>query len=258
MKITHGEIERGDAGGAGASRGGGTLFLVATPIGNLGDLSPRALETLRAAPVVAAEDTRRTWQLLSHFGVPRPPRMISYREGAEERAGAQVLECLRAGQDVALCTDAGYPGISDPGFRLVRDAVAEGLPVTALPGPSAADVALVLSGLPTSSWTFLGFPPRKPGALRRFFEDEAGSAHTLVLYESPFRVGKTLAAAAEVLGPRPAAACLELTKLHERVDRGTLPELAARFASGPVRGEIAIVIGGLSRAERREEDDPSG
>jgi len=233
------------------------LYLVATPIGNLGDLSPRALETLRAVPVVAAEDTRHTWQLLAHFGIPRPARMISYREGAEDRAGAQILECLRAGQDVALCTDAGYPGISDPGFRLVRDAVAEGLPVTALPGPSAADVALVLSGLPTSSWTFLGFPPRKPGALRRLFEGEARSAHTLVLYESPFRIGKTLAAAAEVLGARPASVCLELTKLHERVERGTLPELAARFAAGPARGEIVLVIAGLPRAAREDEGEPA-
>ena len=181
--------------------------------------------------------------------------MISYREGVEDRAGAQILDCLHAGQDVALCTDAGYPGVSDPGFRLVRDAVAAGLPVTVLPGPSAADVALVLSGLPTSSWTFLGFPPRKPGALRRFFEDEARSPHTLVLYESPFRVGRTLAAAAEVLGARPAAVCLELTKLHERVERGPLPELAAKFAAGPVKGEIAIVIGGLTRAERNAAED---
>lgn len=231
------------------------LFLVATPIGNLADLSPRALETLRAAPVIAAEDTRRTWQLLSHFGIPRPARMVSYREGAEERAGAEILACLRAGQDVALCSDAGYPGISDPGFRLVRDAVAEGLPVSVVPGPSAADVALVLSGLPTSSWTFLGFPPRKPGALRRFFEDEAAAPHTLVFYESPFRIGRTLAAAAEVLGARPAAVCLELTKKFERVERGTLPELAARFAGPPPKGEIAVVVGGLGRRERREADE---
>ena len=227
------------------------LYLVATPIGNLGDLSPRAIETLRAAPVIAAEDTRHTWQLLSHFGIPRPARMVSYREGAEERAGAEILDCLRAGQDVALCTDAGYPGVSDPGFRLVRDAVAEGLPVSVVPGPSAADVALVLSGLPTSSWTFLGFPPRKPGALRRFFGDEAASPHTLVFYESPFRIGKTLAAAAEVLGARPAAVCLELTKKFERVERGTLPELAARFAGAPPKGEIALVVGGLGRKESR-------
>ena len=231
------------------------LFLVATPIGNLGDLSPRALETLRAAPVIAAEDTRHTWQLLSRFGIPRPARMISYREGAEERAGAEILDCLRGGQDVALCTDAGYPGISDPGFRLVRDAVAEGLPVTAVPGPSAADVALVLSGLPTSSWTFLGFPPRKPGALRRFFGDEAAAPHTLVLYESPFRIGKTLAAAADVLGARPAAVCLELTKKFERVERGTLPELAARFAGAPPKGEIVLVVGGRTRREAERDGD---
>lgn len=232
------------------------LYLVATPIGNLGDLSPRALEVLRAVPVVAAEDTRRTWQLLAHFGVPRPARMVSYREGTEERAGAQILECLRAGQDVALCTDAGYPGISDPGFRLVRDAVAAGLPATVLPGPSAADVALVLSGLPTSSWTFLGFPPRKPGALRRLFEDEARSPHTLVLYESPFRIAKTLAAAAEVLGPRPAAVCLELTKLHERVERGTLPELARRFSADSAKGEIVLVVSGLPRPSRQADPLP--
>lgn len=230
------------------------LFLVATPIGNLGDLSPRALETLRAAPVVAAEDTRRTWQLLSHFGIPRPARMISYREGAEERAGAQVLDCLRSGLDVALCTDAGYPGVSDPGFRLVRDVVAEGLPLTVVPGPSAADAALVLSGLPTSSWTFLGFPPRKPGALRRFFADEAASPHTLVLYESPFRVGRTLAAAAEVLGDRPAAVCLELTKKFERVERGTLGELAAKFSGPPPKGEIAVVVGGRTRRTDGPDD----
>lgn len=223
------------------------LHLVATPIGNLGDLSPRAVETLRSVSAIACEDTRRTWQLLSHFGIPRPPCMLSYREGVEERAGERVLALLREGTDVALCTDAGYPGISDPGFRLVRSAVAEGLPVTVLPGASACNAALVLSGLPTSSWTFLGFPPRKPGALARFFADEAASHHTLVFYESPFRLAKTLAAATEALGPRPAAVCLELTKVHERVERGTLPELAATFAAAAPKGEIAVVVGGLPR-----------
>ena len=233
------------------------LHLVATPIGNLGDLAPRALEVLRAVPTIAAEDTRRTWQLLAHFGIPRPARMISYREGAEERAGAEILALLRAGEDVALCSDAGFPGISDPGFRLVRAAVAEGLPATVLPGPSASLCALVLSGLPTSSWTFLGFPPRKPGALRRFFEEEASSRHTLVLYESPFRIGKTLAAAAEVLGPRPAAVCLELTKKFERVERGPLPALAARFA-GPAKGEIVLVIAGRDRKADGPGAEPDG
>ena len=228
------------------------LHVVATPIGNLGDLSPRAVETLRSVSAIACEDTRRTWQLLSHFGIPRPQSMISYREGVEERAGERILEMLREGADVALCSDAGYPGVSDPGFRLVRSAVAEGLPVTVLPGPSACVTALVLSGLPTSSWTFLGFPPRKPGALARFFSDEAESPHTLVFYESPFRLAKTLSAAAEALGPRPAAVCLELTKMHERVARGTLPELASQFESTPPKGEIAVVVGGLTR---KKNDD---
>lgn len=230
------------------------LHLVATPIGNLGDLSPRALETLRSCPVVACEDTRRTWQLLSHFGVPRPPTMLSYREGVEERAGERILQFLREGADVALCSDAGFPGVSDPGFRLVRSAVAEGLPVTVLPGASASVAALVLSGLPTSSWTFLGFPPRKPGAIARFFGDEAESPHTLVFYESPFRLAKTLAAAAAALGPRPAAVCLELTKLHERVERGTLPELAAKFEAAPPKGEIAVVVGGKTREKRHDPE----
>ncbi|MGI5868569.1 MAG: 16S rRNA (cytidine(1402)-2'-O)-methyltransferase [Kiritimatiellia bacterium] len=223
------------------------LHIVATPIGNLGDMTPRALEALKNADVIACEDTRRTWQLLSHFGIPRPATMISYREGNEERAGARILELLRGGANVALCTDGGYPGISDPGFRLVRDVVAEGLPMCVLPGACAADIALVMSGLPTSSWTFKGFPPRKPGALRRFFEEEAAMPHTLVLYESPFRLGQTLAAAAEVLGGRPAVVCFEITKLHERAERGTLPELAARFADAKAKGEITIVIGGCVR-----------
>lgn len=228
------------------------LYLVATPIGNLGDLSPRALEVLRSTPVIACEDTRHTWQLLTHFEIPRPERMISYREGNEDFAGEQILRELRAGRDVALCSDAGYPGISDPGFRLVRAVAAENLPVTCLPGASAVLSALVLSGLPTSSWTFLGFPPRKPGALHRFFADERRSAHTLVLYESPFRVCKMLAAAVEALGgERPAAVCAELTKLHERIDRGTLAELSQKYTTPNIKGEYVIVIAGCPREERK-------
>ncbi|NLB70276.1 MAG: 16S rRNA (cytidine(1402)-2'-O)-methyltransferase [Lentisphaerae bacterium] len=222
------------------------LYIVATPIGNLGDITSRALETLKLVDAIACEDTRRTWALLSHFGIPRPPEMISYREGNEERAGARVLALLREGADVALCSDGGYPGISDPGFRLVRSAVAEGVNMTVIPGACAANIALVLSGLPTSSWTFKGFPPRKPGALRRFFEVEALMPHTLIIYESPYRLGKTLMAAAEVLGEREAAVCLELTKLHERVARGTLQDLAAQYADTKVKGEATIVIAGLS------------
>ena len=223
------------------------LYLIATPIGNLGDISARALETLKSCTAIACEDTRRTWALLTHFGIPRPAEMISYREGAEERAGARVIALLEQGASVALCTDGGYPGISDPGFRLVRDVVARGLEFTVIPGASAVNIALVASGLSTASWTFKGFPPRKPGALRRFFADEAEAPHTLVVYESPYRVAPTLAAAAEALGARRAALCLELTKIHEHILRGTLPELAAQAAANPPKGEATIVIEGKTR-----------
>ncbi len=219
------------------------LHVVATPIGNLADLSPRAVETLKAADLIACEDTRRTWQLLSAFNIPRP-EMISYREGNEERAGRRVIQAVQAGNSVALCSDGGYPGISDPGYRLIRAAVAAEIPFDVIPGASAVDLALLRSGLPTSSFTFKGFPPRKPGALRRFFKEEASLAHTLICFESPFRIGKTLQAAFEVLGDRECAVCLELTKLHERVERGYLSGLSAHFSDRKVRGEVTIVIAG--------------
>jgi 16S rRNA (cytidine1402-2'-O)-methyltransferase len=219
------------------------LHVVATPIGNLADLSFRAVETLKAADLIACEDTRRTWQLLSAFKIPRP-EMISYREGNEERAGQRVIQAVQAGNSVALCSDGGYPGISDPGYRLIRAAVAAEIPFDVIPGASAVDLALLRSGMPTSSFTFKGFPPRKPGALRRFFKDEATLAHTLICFESPFRVGKTLQAALEVLGNRECAVCLELTKLHERVERGYLADLSAHFTACKVRGEVTIVIAG--------------
>ena len=222
------------------------LYVVATPIGNLGDMAPRALDALKGAGVIACEDTRRTWALLSHFGIPRPPEMISYREGNEERAGARILELLRGGVDVALCTDGGYPGISDPGYRLIRRAAQEKVPFDVLPGASAVDLALLSSGLSTSSYTFKGFPPRKPGALRRFFEEEKAMPHTLICFESPFRVGAALKAAHDALGDREAAVCIELTKAHERVHRGYLTELIPLFDGKPVKGEVALVIAGAN------------
>ena len=219
------------------------LHVVATPIGNLGDLSPRALEAFRQASLIACEDTRRTWQLLAHFGVPRP-EMLSYRQGNEERVGETVAAAVRAGREVVLCSDGGYPGISDPGYRLIRKCAQEGLPYEVIPGASAVNVALLMSGLSTSSFLFRGFPPRGPGALRNWFAEDAASEHTLVLYESPYRVGATLAAAFDALGDREAAVCIELTKLHERVSRGYLSDLAKEFADGKVKGEVAIVIAG--------------
>lgn len=219
------------------------LHVVATPIGNLGDLSPRAQEVLRTAALIACEDTRRTWQLLTHFGIPRPA-MISYRQGNEERVTARVVAAVLAGQEVALCSDGGYPAISDPGYRLVRTCAQENVPFDVIPGASAVNVALVMSGLSTSSFTFRGFPPRGPGALRNWFAEDKDKEHTLIGYESPFRIGATLAAAFAVLGDREAAVCIELTKLHERVERGYLSDLAAKFKDAKVKGEVAFVIAG--------------
>jgi 16S rRNA (cytidine1402-2'-O)-methyltransferase len=220
----------------------GMLHIVATPIGNLADLSPRALDALRAADLIASEDTRRTWALLSAFGVPRP-EMVSYRQGNEERVAERVIRAAQDGRSVVLCSDGGYPGISDPGYRLIRRAAQEGVPYDVLPGASAVDVALLMSGLSTSSYTFKGFPPRRPGALRRFFEDERELQHTLICFESPFRIGATLRAAHEALGDREAAVCIELTKVHERVTRGFLSALIPQVGK-PVKGEATLVIAG--------------
>ena len=233
------------------------LHVVATPIGNLGDMCARATECLRSASMIACEDTRRTWQLLSHFGIPRP-EMVSYRQGNEDRVSDAVIAAVASGREVALCSDGGYPGISDPGYRLIRKCAAEGIPYDVIPGASAVNVALLASALPTSSFTFKGFPPRGPGALRGWFEEEKESAHTLVCFESPFRVGKTLAAACEVLGDREAAVCIELTKVHERVSRGYLKDLADEFRGVKVKGEVAIVIAGSNPKFSRSKEDPAG
>lgn len=227
------------------------LHVIATPIGNLGDLSPRAVEAFRSSAVIACEDTRRTWQLLTHVGIPRPPEMFSYRQGNEERITERVLADLASGKEVALCSDGGYPGISDPGYRLIRACAQRGVAYEVIPGASAVNVALLMSGLPTSSFTFRGFPPRGPGALRNWFREDADKEHTLILYESPHRVAATLAAAFDALGDREAAVCVEMTKVHERVERGYLSDLAALFAASPVKGEVAVVIAGDNGKFRR-------
>ena len=217
------------------------LHVVATPIGNLGDLSPRAIDALRGAAAIACEDTRRTWQLLTHFEIPRPAEMFSYRQGNEERVTEKVLSLLAEGKDVALCSDGGYPGISDPGYRLIRACAKASIPYDVVPGASAVEVALLMSGLSTSS---RGFPPRGPGALRNWFAEDRDKEHTLVCYESPFRVGATLEAALDALGDREAAVCIELTKMHERVSRGYLSDLVNEFKDAKVKGEVALVIAG--------------
>lgn len=229
------------------------LHVVATPIGNLGDLSPRALEVLKGAAMIACEDTRRTWQLLSHFGVPRP-EMLSYRQGNEERLTERIVAAVKGGAEVALCSDGGYPGISDPGYRLIRACAKENVPYDVIPGASAVNVALLMSGLSTSSFTFRGFPPRGPGVLRNWFAEDRDKEHTLVCYESPFRVGATLEAALDALGDREAAVCIELTKMHERVSRGYLSDLAAEFRDVKVKGEVALVIAGCNPKFARGAD----
>ena len=220
------------------------LYIVATPIGNLGDMTPRAMQALRDADVIACEDTRRTRVLLSHFGIPMPRFLISYRQQTERKAGKCLINFLEEGKTVALCTDGGYPGISDPGYRLISEAVERGIDFQVVPGASAVAVSLLASGLPSSSYTFKGYPPRKKGAVRRFFENEKNTPHTLVVFESPFRVVDTLAIALEVLGDRKAAVCVELTKKFERVFRGFLSELQAEFAGEKIKGEVTIVIAG--------------
>lgn len=227
------------------------LYLVATPIGNLQDITLRALDTLRDVDVVASEDTRKTGLLLKHFGIQKS--QIAFHEHNEARAGAQIIGMLQEGKSVAVVTNAGTPGVSDPGFTLVRRVAEEGLEVTMIPGAAAFVMGVVLSGLPVHSFTFRGFPPRKPGPRRRFFGIDRDSPHTLIFYESPFRVEAFLRDALVVYGDRPAALARELTKLHETVDRGTISSLMQHVSSGKARGEYVVVIAGAEKGAAREE-----
>jgi len=217
---------------------GGRLVVCPTPIGNLEDVTLRVLSALREADVVACEDTRRTRVLLDRYGVSA--RMVSYHEHNESSRAAALVERMRAGETVALVSDAGMPLVSDPGFVLVRGCVAAGVAVEVLPGPSAALAALVASALPADRWRFAGFLPRKKGELRDALSEPGG---TLVAFESPRRVAATLAVLAALDPARPVAVCRELTKAHEEVVRGEAGSLAERYASEPPRGEVVLVIG---------------
>ncbi|MCP4424106.1 MAG: 16S rRNA (cytidine(1402)-2'-O)-methyltransferase [Chloroflexi bacterium] len=219
------------------------LYLIATPIGNLGDITLRALETLRQVDLVASEDTRKTGRLLQHFEIKQ--KQTAFHEHNEARAGQKIMRLLAEGKSVAVVTNAGTPGIADPGYTLVRQAVAANIPVTMIPGASAVVMALVLSGLPSHSFTFRGFPPRKSGKRRRFLAADAESSHTLIFYESPYRLKAFLADALAVYGDREAALANELTKLYESVERGTLSELPALFDAAEPRGEYVVVIAGM-------------
>jgi 16S rRNA (cytidine1402-2'-O)-methyltransferase len=230
----------------------GTLWLVGTPIGNLGDVTERARRTLADVDLIACEDTRRARTLLAHLDI-RGARLVTFFEGNERRRVPELLEHLRAGRDVAVVSDAGMPGLSDPGERLVRSAVAEGIEVEVVPGPSAAVAALVVSGLPAARFVFEGFLPRKPGDRRNRLAQLAPDPRTVILFESPRRLGTLLGEAAEVLGHRRAAVVRELTKLHQEVVRGALPELAARYKDEDVRGEVVVVIEGRPARSGPEE-----
>ncbi|HUZ20609.1 MAG TPA: 16S rRNA (cytidine(1402)-2'-O)-methyltransferase [Acidimicrobiales bacterium] len=234
-------------------RQAGTLVLVATPIGNLGDLSPRAVEVMASADVVACEDTRHTGRLLVHAGV-RARRLVSLHGHNEAARLDELLAVLASGETVALVSDAGTPLVSDPGERLVAAAIAAGVEVTAVPGPSAVLAAVVLSGLGTSRWRYEGFLPRKGAERRARLVEIAASPEPVVCYESPRRLAATLSDLTEVCGgERRVAVARELTKLHEEVWRGPLAEAAARAAAGEPRGEHVIVVAGAVSAAR-----PSG
>jgi len=220
----------------------GRLFLVGTPIGNLGDMTERAKEALAGVDVVAAEDTRRTGRLLSRFGIKRP--LVSLFEGNEARRTAELLTGLREGKDVALVTDAGMPLISDPGHRLVRACVDEGIDVRVVPGPSAATAALAVSGLPSDRFVFEGFLPRKAGDRRERIRSLADERRTIVVFESPLRLETLLRDVLEEVGDRRVAVARELTKLHEEVVRGRVSEVLARIAGAEPRGEVVVVIEG--------------
>ena len=218
----------------------GTLYVVATPIGNLEDLTLRALRTLKEVALVACEDTRRTRGLLSHYGISVP--VTSYFEHNKRVKGEAILRALRDGKSVALVTDAGTPGISDPGFLLVKDARAEGIPVTPIPGPSAVVTALSAAGVPADRFVFEGFLPIKPGRRLNRLRALRALETTIVCYESPHRIAASLAAIAEVFGATPMVAARELTKHFEEIVEGSAAALAERFAGPAARGEFTLVI----------------
>jgi 16S rRNA (cytidine1402-2'-O)-methyltransferase len=230
---------------------GGTLYLVATPIGNLEDITARALRTLREVSLVAAEDTRHTRRLLDHFGIRAT--LVSLFEHNERAKASGLVERLRGGESIAVVTDAGSPGIADPGFPLVRAAVAEGVRVESIPGPSAVISALQVSGLPTDSFTFIGFLPVKSGARRRVLEEYVEHRETIVAFESPHRIDRCLEDLEAVWQERPIALARELTKLHEQVLRGSAREVRAALREDQKRGEIVLVLGGRIRVKRGEQ-----
>jgi 16S rRNA (cytidine1402-2'-O)-methyltransferase len=235
------------------------LYIVATPIGNLSDMTTRAQEILRACPIIAAEDTRSARRLLSAFQIPADHKQIlSYGEHNEAGAAPRLAEALKCGQDIAIVSEGGTPLVSDPGFRLVRAAIDAGVQVVPIPGANAAVAALSASGLPVHGFIFRGFLPKKPGARRRILETLKDREETLIFYESPQRVPKVMPEFVEIFGAdRPACLAREVSKIHEAFLRMPLGELAARVASQPLKGECTLLVAGLTRkgAEANEPDE---
>src|SRR5215468_3623756 len=234
----------------------GRVILAAAPLGDVRDASARLSAALAAAPVIAAEDTRRVRRLCTDLGVTPSGRLLSFFDANESARLPSLLSELRAGEDVLVVTDAGMPSVSDPGYRLVEAAIAEGIDVTVLPGPSAVTAALAVSGLPVDRFCFEGFLPRRAGERRRTLASLAAEPRTLVFFEAPHRLAASLADLASAFGAdRPAAVCRELTKTYEEIRRGSLEELAAWAESGEPKGEITLVVGGALPDNSRPTDE---
>ena len=232
----------------------GTLFLCATPIGNLEDMTYRAVRVLGEVPLIAAEDTRRTRQLLTHFGIST--RLTSYHEHNKTEKGPELIEWLLSGKDLACVSDAGLPGVADPGAQLAADAIAEGVQVVPIPGANAALSALIASGLDTTRFSFVGFLPRTKEKRRECLAEVAGRPDTLIFYEAPHRLMDTLQAIFDALGDRPAVLARELTKKFEEFRRGSLSELLAWCGEKPPRGEFVIVVSGAGESPKAATEVP--
>ena len=238
-----------ESGGESTQERAGTLYIVSTPIGNLEDITLRGLRILREVDLIAAEDTRRSGMLLQHFGIQKP--LTSFFQGNEQKKKDFVLSRLEEGKNVALVSDGGTPGISDPGYPLIRAAIEKGIPVIAIPGPCAAIVSLSVSGLPTDAFRFRGFLPRKSTKRREVLREWIEACETLVFYESPHRIGETLRDILDILGDRQMALGRELTKVHEEVLRGRVSDLLNELAKRKLKGEMTLVISGKGRRRER-------
>ncbi len=232
------------------------FYFVATPIGNLGDFSARGLDVIRSVDLLLAEDTRKTKVLLDNYRLEVPVR--SYHDHNKEKVTPSILERLKGGAAIALVSDAGMPGISDPGYYLVRKLIEEGIEYTVIPGPSAVTAALILSGFPPDRFSFYGYLPRKKGARERVISEAGESRGTSILFESPYRIIKTLQAVDSLLGEREVAVAREMTKIHEEVLRGSAAEIIRRIGDRKLKGEITLVIKGRGKADRPEIPEESG